>query len=62
MNKYATKEQDHILKVGKTCRLPVDDYKNKAKVKALSKGLTIMIATDEDGNEIGQIYVRVRAK
>ncbi|MFA9466788.1 MAG: Ig-like domain-containing protein [Velocimicrobium sp.] len=66
------------LKVGKYCRLTVDDYTNtekvtwtsmdpaiatvssKGKVKAVSEGLTIVAATDVDGNEIGQVYVRVR--
>ena len=66
------------LKVGKSCRLTVDDYKNtaivtwtsldptiatvtsKGKVKAVSKGLTVMTVADADGNQIGQVYVRVR--
>ncbi|MFA9467027.1 MAG: pilus assembly protein N-terminal domain-containing protein [Velocimicrobium sp.] len=29
-------------------------------VTASSEGLTIMTVTDADGNEIGQVYVRVR--
>lgn len=33
---------------------------NKGKVKAVSKGLTIITATDSTGKEIGQIYVRIR--
>lgn len=33
---------------------------SKGKVTAVSKGLTIIIAKDEEGNEIGQIYIRVR--
>ncbi|BCJ93341.1 hypothetical protein acsn021_09100 [Anaerocolumna cellulosilytica] len=66
------------LKVGKTCRLTVDDLtdtvkvnwssldltvatvSSKGKVTAVSEGLTVVIATDEEGNEIGQIYIRVR--
>ncbi|MFA9466786.1 MAG: Ig-like domain-containing protein [Velocimicrobium sp.] len=66
------------LKVGKTCRLTVDDgldtaqvnwtstdstiatVSSKGKVNAVSEGLTIVTATDADGNEIGQVYVRVR--
>ncbi|MFA9467028.1 MAG: Ig-like domain-containing protein [Velocimicrobium sp.] len=66
------------LKVGKKCRLTVDDNSNKVpvtwasmdstiatvtskgKVKAVSEGLTIITVTDADGNEIGQVYVRVR--
>lgn len=66
------------LKVGKSCRLTVDDLTDtvpviwdsmdpmvatvasNGKVKALSKGLTLITATDEEGNIIGQIYVRVR--
>jgi hypothetical protein len=66
------------LKVGKSCRLTVDDLtdtvkvnwssldptvatvSSKGKVTAVSEGLTVVIATDEEGNEIGQIYIRVR--
>jgi len=66
------------LKVGKSCRLTVDDLtdtvkvnwssldptvatvSSKGKVTAVGEGLTVVIATDEEGNEIGQIYVRVR--
>lgn len=33
---------------------------NKGKVTAVNKGLTIAIATDENGNEVGQVYIRVR--
>lgn len=33
---------------------------DNGKVTAVSKGLTIITATDDKGNEIGQIYVRVR--
>lgn len=33
---------------------------NKGKATAISKGLTIAIATDENGNEVGQVYIRVR--
>lgn len=33
---------------------------NKGKVTAISKGLTVAIATDENGNEVGQVYIRVR--
>lgn len=32
----------------------------KGKVTAVGKGLTIMTAKDSEGNDIGQIYVRVR--
>lgn len=66
------------LKVGKSCRLTVDDLTNttkvvwssmdsnvatissKGKVTAISEGLTLITATDSDGNVIGQVYVRVR--
>ncbi|MFA9466778.1 MAG: Ig-like domain-containing protein [Velocimicrobium sp.] len=66
------------LKVGKKCRLTMDDCQDttkvtwtvmdstvatvssKGKVKAVSEGLTIVTATDANGNEIGQVYVRVR--
>lgn len=66
------------LKVGETCRLTVDDYKNtakvtwtsvdtsiatvsaKGKVKAANAGLVLMTATDANGKQIGQVYVRVR--
>lgn len=66
------------LKVGKSCRLTIDDYTNtipvkwssmdltvatvsgSGKVTAVGKGLTIITATDDQGNKIGQIYVRVR--
>lgn len=33
---------------------------NSGKVKATSKGLTMITATDKDGNVVGQIYIRVR--
>ncbi|WP_210087229.1 Ig-like domain-containing protein [Paenibacillus turicensis] len=33
---------------------------NKGKVKAISEGLTIINAKDEQGSVVGQIYVRVR--
>lgn len=33
---------------------------NKGKVTAVNKGLTIAIATDENGNEVGKVYIRVR--
>lgn len=33
---------------------------SNGKVTAVSKGLTLITATDEEGNIIGQIYVRVR--
>jgi len=66
------------LKVGKACRVTVDDctdttnvtwtpmdptiatVTSKGKVNAVSEGLTIVTATDADGNVIGQVYVRVR--
>jgi len=66
------------LKVGKSCRLTIDDctdttkvtwtsmdptiatVTSKEKVKAVGEGLTIVTAKDADGNEIGQVYVRVR--
>lgn len=32
----------------------------KGKVTAVSEGLTYVVASDKDGNEIGRIYVRVR--
>lgn len=66
------------LKVGKSCRLTIDDatdtipatwtsmdptiatVSSKGKVTAVGKGLTIITATDADGNDIGQVYVRVR--
>lgn len=66
------------LKVGKSCRLTVDDLtgtvmatwasmdptiatvSTKGKVTAVSEGLTLITATDEEGNIIGQVYVRVR--
>ncbi|MFA9466783.1 MAG: Ig-like domain-containing protein [Velocimicrobium sp.] len=66
------------LKVGKHCRLTIDDCQDttnvtwtvmdstvatvssKGKVTAVSEGLTIVTATDADGKEIGQVYVRVR--
>lgn len=66
------------LKVGKSCRLTMDDatdtvnatwisidptvaaVSSKGKVTAVSKGLTLINATDESGNIIGQVYVRVR--
>ncbi len=66
------------LKVGKKCRVSIDDctdttkvtwtsmdstiatVTSKGKVNAVSEGLTIVTATDADGNIIGQVYVRVR--
>lgn len=33
---------------------------SKGKVTAVGKGLTIAIAADENGNELGQVYIRVR--
>jgi len=66
------------LKVGKSCRLTVDDLtdtvnvtwnsidptiatvSSSGKVTAVGKGLTIIAATDVEGNIIGQVYVRVR--
>ena len=66
------------LKIGKKCRLTVDNNKNKAKVtweavdtnvatvsskgkvKAVAEGLTAVVAKDEEGNIIGQVYIRVR--
>ena len=33
---------------------------NKGKVAALSKGLVLSTAKDEEGNLIGRVYVRVR--
>ncbi len=32
----------------------------KGKVKAISGGLTYIVVSDKDGNEIGRIYIRVR--
>ncbi len=32
----------------------------KGKVTAISEGLTYIVASDKDGNEIGRIYIRVR--
>jgi hypothetical protein len=66
------------LRVGKSCRLTVDDLTDtvnvnwtslnptvatvtsKGKVTAVGEGLTVVIAIDEEGNEIGQIYIRIR--
>ncbi len=66
------------LKVGKSCRVTVDDLtdkvkvtwdssdtsvatiSSKGKVTAVGEGLTLITATDEERNIIGQIYVRVR--
>ncbi|WP_081741833.1 Ig-like domain-containing protein [Ruminiclostridium josui] len=33
---------------------------NKGKVTAVDEGLTYITATDEQGNELGRIYIRVR--
>ncbi len=33
---------------------------SKGKVTAISEGLTYIVASDKDGNEIGRIYIRVR--
>lgn len=32
----------------------------KGKVTAVNEGLTYIVASDKDGNEIGRMYVRVR--
>ncbi len=32
----------------------------KGKVTAISEGLTYIVASDKDGNELGRIYIRVR--
>lgn len=66
------------LKVGKFCRLTVDDLTNtvnvtwdsmdpsvaivasNGKVTAVGKGLVLVTATDDTGEIIGQVYVRVR--
>lgn len=33
---------------------------NKGRVTAIKKGLTIVMAVDENGNEVGQVYIRVK--
>lgn len=66
------------LKIGKTCRLTIDDYtftmpvtwtvmdptvatiSARGKVTAVGVGLTFVTAYDGEGNEVGQIYIRVR--